>query len=40
MFVIGVVIGVTGIVTKELKKFVEIIPGKLLIETLQEIAVL
>jgi cytochrome b subunit of formate dehydrogenase len=39
-FVILVTIGVTGIVTRRLKKYLETIPGKLAIDSLQKTAVL
>jgi hypothetical protein len=39
-FVIPVIIGVTGIVTKGLKKYLEAIPGKHSIDSLQKTAVL
>jgi hypothetical protein len=39
-FVIPVIIGATGIVTKGLKKYLETVPGKHLIDSLQKIAVL
>jgi hypothetical protein len=39
-FVIPVIFGATGIVTKGLKKYLEAIPGKHLIDSLQKTAVL
>jgi hypothetical protein len=39
-FVIPVIIGVTGIVTKGLKKYLETIPGKHSIDSLQKTTVL
>jgi hypothetical protein len=39
-FVIPVIIGATGIVTRVLKKYLEIIPGKHSIDSLQETRVL
>jgi hypothetical protein len=39
-FVIPVIIGATGIVTKGLKKYLEAIPGKHSIDSLQKVAVL
>jgi hypothetical protein len=39
-FVIPVIIGATGIVTRRLKKYLETIPGKHLIDSLQKTAVL
>ena len=38
--IISVIIGATGIVTKDLKKNLEAIPGKHLIDSLQQTAVL
>jgi hypothetical protein len=39
-FVIPVIIGATGIVTRGLKKYLETIPGKRSIDSLQKTAVL
>jgi hypothetical protein len=39
-FVIPVIIGTTGIVTKGIKKYLEKIPGKYSIDSLQKTAVL
>jgi hypothetical protein len=39
-FVIPVIIGATGIVTKELKKYLETILGKHSVDSVQKIAVL
>jgi hypothetical protein len=39
-FVIPVIIGATGIITRGLKKYVKIIPGKHSVDSLQKTAVL